>query len=329
MPNEMVIHFIVINVAANNSLLFIKVFCLRKNGAYMKKTVFTGAGVAIVTPMHIDGSVNYSKLAELIDFQINNGTDAIIICGTTGENSTLTHKEHTKLIRFAVEKTAKRVPVIAGTGSNDTAYAVELSKEAEGAGADALLVVTPYYNKTTQTGLIRHFNFIADRVNLPIILYNVPSRTGLDIKPETYFELAHHQNIVATKEANSNFSAIAQTAALCGDELSIYSGNDDQIVPILSLGGKGVISVLSNIVPQQTHDMCAKYLCGDVSGSRKLQLELFALINALFTEVNPIPVKHALNLMGYEVGECRMPLAPLSDKNEAILKAEMVKLGLI
>jgi 4-hydroxy-tetrahydrodipicolinate synthase len=295
----------------------------------MKKTVFTGAGVAIVTPMHEDYSVDYKKLAELIDFQVNNGTDAIIICGTTGESSTLTHEEHIELIRFTVEKAAKRVPVIAGTGSNDTAYALELSKEAEHAGADALLLVTPYYNKTTQAGLIRHFNFIADSVNLPIILYNVPSRTGLDIKPETYAELACHQNIVAIKEANGNVCAVAQTAALCGDKLDIYSGNDDQIVPILSLGGKGVISVLSNIMPQQTHDMCEKYLSGDVSGSRKLQLELFALINALFTEVNPIPVKHALNLMGYEVGECRMPLAPISTKNEAILKAEMVKLGLI
>jgi 4-hydroxy-tetrahydrodipicolinate synthase len=307
----------------------LKFFACGKNGAYMKKTVFIGAGVAIVTPMHFDGSVNYNKLTELIDFQVNNGTDAIIICGTTGESSTLTHEEHTKLIRFAVEKTAKRVPVIAGTGSNDTAYAVELSKEAEQAGADALLLVTPYYNKTTQAGLIRHFNFIADSVNLPIILYNVPSRTGLDIKPETYAELARHQSIVAVKEANGNICAVAQTAALCGDQLDIYSGNDDQIVPILSLGGKGVISVLSNITPRQTHDICAKYLSGDVSGSRKLQLELFALINALFTEVNPIPVKHALNLMGFEVGECRMPLAPISDNNEAILKAEMTKLGLI
>lgn len=295
----------------------------------MKKTIFTGAGVAIVTPMNLDGTVNFGKLAELIEFQINNATDAIIICGTTGESSTLTHEEHTQLIRFTVEEVAKRVPVIAGTGSNDTAYAVELSKEAELAGADALLVVTPYYNKTTQAGLVRHFNYIADNVNLPIILYNVPSRTGLDIKPETYAELARHKNIVAAKEANGNVCAMAQTVALCGDNLDIYSGNDDQIVPFLSLGSKGVISVLSNIMPQQTHDMCTKYLNGDVVGSRKLQIDLFALINSLFTEVNPIPVKHALNLMGYNVGECRMPLAPISAKNEEILKSEMKKLGLI
>jgi 4-hydroxy-tetrahydrodipicolinate synthase len=295
----------------------------------MKKTIFTGSGVAIVTPMYADGSVNYAKLAELIDFQINNGTDSIIICGTTGESSTLTHEEHTDLIRFTVKKVAKRVPVIAGAGSNDTAYAVKLSKEAEQAGADALLLVTPYYNKTTQAGLIRHFNFIADSVNLPIIIYNVPSRTGLDIKPETYAELSRHQNIVAVKEANGSICSVTQTASLCGDQLDIYSGNDDQIVPILSLGGKGVISVLSNILPQQTHDMCAKYFSGDIIGSRKLQLDLFALINAIFTEVNPIPVKHALNLMGYDVGECRMPLAPISAKNEAILITEMKKLGLL
>jgi 4-hydroxy-tetrahydrodipicolinate synthase len=295
----------------------------------MKKTIFTGSGVAIVTPMNFDGSVNFKSLSDLIDFQINNATDAIIICGTTGESSTLTHEEHIELIRYTVEKAAKRVPVIAGTGSNDTTYALELSKEAEQAGADALLIVTPYYNKTSQAGLIRHFNYIADNVNLPIILYNVPSRTGLNIKPETYAELARHKNIVATKEASGNVCAVAQIAALCGDNLDIYSGNDDQIVPILSLGSKGVISVLANIMPQQTHDMCVKFLNGDVIGSRKLQIDLFALINSLFTDVNPIPVKHALNLMGYNVGECRMPLAPISTKNEANLKSEMSKLGLI
>ena len=295
----------------------------------MKTPIFTGAGVAIVTPMDNTGAVNFSKLGELIEFQITNGTDAIIICGTTGESPTLTHEEHMECIRYTVEKVAKRVPVIAGTGSNHTAYAVELSQYAESVGADALLMVTPYYNKTTQAGLIRHFNFIADSVHIPIILYNVPSRTGMDIKPETYKELSKHPNIIATKEANGSMSSIAETAALCGDELIIYSGNDDQIVPIMALGGKGVISVLSNIVPKQTHDIVAKFLAGDIKGSLDLQLKLIALSNSLFTEVNPIPVKEALNLMGYEVGECRMPLAPISEKNLSILKSEMAKIGLI
>ncbi len=295
----------------------------------MKTPVFTGAGVAIVTPMDQTGAVNYSKLGELIEFQIENGTDAIIVCGTTGESPTLTHEEHLECIRYTVENVAGRVPVIAGTGSNYTEYAVELSKYAESVGADALLIVTPYYNKTTQAGLIRHFKYIADAVHTPIILYNVPSRTGLDIKPETYKELSKHPNIVATKEANGNISSIMETVALCGDDLIIYSGNDDQIVPILSVGGKGVISVLSNILPQQTHDIVGNYLTGDIKGSLKLQLDLLPLANSLFTEVNPIPVKEALNLMGYDVGECRMPLAPIGEKNLEILKTEMTKIGLL
>ena len=295
----------------------------------MKKTIFTGSGVAIITPMYADGSVNFNKLGELIDFQINNETDSIIICGTTGESSTLTHEEHTNAIRYAVEKTAGRVPVIAGTGSNDTNYSVELSKEAQAASVDALLIVTPYYNKATQSGLVRHYNFIADRVDLPIIVYNVPSRTGLDIKPETYKELSKHPNIVAIKEANGNITAIAQTAALCGDELSFYSGNDDQIVPLLSLGSKGVISVLSNILPKQTHDICAKFFAGDTQGSRRIQLDLLGLIGALFVEVNPIPIKAALNLMGYDVGECRMPLSPMIEKDLLALKNELKLLSLI
>lgn len=295
----------------------------------MKQTIFKGAGVAIVTPMKADGSVNFDKLAELLEFQIKGGTDAIIICGTTGESATLSHEEHVAAIKFAVEKTAKRIPVIAGTGSNDTAYAVALSKEAVNAGADALLLVTPYYNKTSQAGLVKHFEYVADRINLPIILYNVPSRTGVEIKSDTYKELSKHPNIVAAKEACGNISSVAKTAALCGDDLTIYSGNDDQIVPILSLGGKGVISVLSNVMPRETHEICQKYFDGDVEGSRKLQLKLLGLANALFCDVNPIPVKEALNLMGFDVGECRLPLTSMNEKNRELLKAEMKKLNLI
>lgn len=295
----------------------------------MKQTIFTGAGVAIVTPFSQDGSVNYEKLGELIEFQISSGTDAIIICGTTGESSTLSHEEHIETIGYAVTKVAKRVPVIAGTGSNDTKYAVELSTEAVNAGVDALLMVTPYYNKTTQAGLVRHFNYVADHVNAPIILYNIPSRTGMEIKPETFKELSKHQNIVAVKEASSNITALTHTAALCGEDLQIYSGNDDQVLPILSLGGKGVISTISNIMPKQMHDLCTNYFKGDISGARKIQLELFSLMSALFVEVNPIPVKEALNMMGYEVGECRMPLAPMAEKNRELLKAELTKHGLL
>lgn len=295
----------------------------------MKKTIFTGAGVAIVTPMHSDGSVNLDKLGELLEFQISHGTDAVIICGTTGESATLTHEEHVGAIRYTVNKVAGRVPVIAGTGSNDTAYAVELSQEAQRAGVDALLLVTPYYNKSTQAGLIRHFEYIADRVELPMILYNVPSRTGVNIQPETFRELSRHPRIVAAKEAGGSITAVARIAALCGEDLDIYSGNDDQIVPILSLGGKGVISVLSNVMPAQTHDICARFFAGDTAGSRALQLELLDLIDALFCEVNPIPVKEALNLMGLDVGECRMPLAPLSDAHKKSLQELLKTHGLL
>ena len=295
----------------------------------MKKTVFTGAGVAIVTPMKEDFSVNYEKLNQLLDFQINNGTDAIIICGTTGESSTLSDEEHSKLIHHTVAYVNKRVPVVAGVGSNDTQYAVWLTKEAKAAGADALLNVTPYYNKTSQNGLIRHFFTCADASDLPIIVYNVPSRTGLNIAPQTYLKLSEHPNIVATKEANGNISEIAQTASLCGDNLAIYSGNDDQIVPIMSLGGIGVISVLSNIMPKETHDMCALYLEGKEKESTAMQLKLLDIANAIFIDVNPIPVKAALNLMGYGVGECRLPLVPLSDAALGTLSAVMKKHGLI
>ena len=295
----------------------------------MKKTVFTGAGVAIVTPMHDDGSINYPTLRALIDFQLAGGTDAIVVCGTTGESSTLDDGEHVELIRFTVGRVNGRVPVVAGVGSNDTQYALWLSKEAAEAGADALLHVTPYYNKTSQAGLVRHFFTCADATDLPVIVYNVPSRTGLNIAPATYKKLSEHPNIVATKEANGNISEIAATASLCGDDLAIYSGNDDQIVPILSLGGIGVISVLSNVMPQETHDMCALYLEGKTSESAALQLRLVELINALFIDVNPIPVKAALNLMGYDVGEGRLPLAPMSDGAMETLRQAMQKQGLI
>ncbi len=295
----------------------------------MKRTIFKGAGVAIVTPMFEDFSINYDKLGRLIDWQIENGTDAIVICGTTGEASTFTDEEHVEAIRFAVERTAGRVPVVAGAGSNDTAYARWLCRESKQAGADAVLQVTPYYNKTSQAGLVRHFNALADETDLPVILYNVPSRTGVNIKPATYRELAKHPNIVAVKEANSDIAALARTRDLCGDELQIYSGNDDWIVPALSLGAIGVISVLSNVMPKTTHDICELFFKGDVAASAKLQIDLIGLIDALFIDVNPIPVKEALNLMGLEVGKCRMPLVELSEENRAALRAQLVKAGVI
>ncbi len=294
-----------------------------------KTTVFTGAGVAIVTPMNADGSVNYEKYRELIEFQIQNGTDAIITCGTTGESSTLNHEEHIAVMRTAIEQTKGRIPVIAGTGSNDTHYCIELSAEAKALGADALLLVTPYYNKTSQRGLIVHYNSIADAMKMPVILYNVPSRTGVDIKPETYLALSANPYIVGIKEANGNISAIAKTAELCGDSMDMYSGNDDQIVPVLSLGGKGIISVLSNVMPRQTSDICARWFAGDVKGSCALQLELLDLANALFMDVNPIPVKEAMNLMGMNVGGCRLPLYAMDDASREKLAAVLRHYGLI
>ena len=273
----------------------------------MKKTIFTGAAVAIVTPFNENG-INFEELKRLIDFNIDNGTDAIVIAGTTGESSTMSDEEHKEAIRFTVEYVNKRIPVIAGTGSNDTAYAVELSKYAESVGVDGILVVTPYYNKATQSGLIKHFTYIADRVNVPMILYNVPSRTGVNILPETYVELSKHPRIVAAKEASGDLSQVAKIKALCGENLDIYSGNDDQIVPILSLGGKGVISVLSNVMPKEAHEICSLYFEGKVEESAKMQTDYLELINNLFIEVNPIPVKTALGLMGYNVGNLRMPL---------------------
>ena len=295
---------------------------------YMKKTVFTGAATAIITPFDENNNVDYDKLGKLIDWQIEKGINAIVICGTTGESSTLTDDEHKEAIKFAVERVNGRIPVIAGTGSNDTVYAVELTKYACEVGADAMLVVTPYYNKATQKGLIQSFTAIADASTKPVILYNVPSRTGCNIQPATALALADHPNIVAIKEACGNISQIAELAALVGDKLDIYSGNDDQIVPILSLGGKGVISVLSNVMPEETVAICDKFFNGDVAGSRKLQLDLLPLVNALFCEVNPIPVKAAMAAMGFCENTLRLPLTPMDEKNEAMLLDLMRKNGI-
>lgn len=294
----------------------------------MKKVIFKGAGVAIVTPFNENG-IDYEELKRLIDFNVENGTDAIIITGTTGESPTLTDEEHKSAIKFTVEYVNKRIPVIAGTGSNDTEYAIQLSKYAENVGADGLLVVTPYYNKATQKGLIEHFNAIASSVNIPIILYNVPSRTGVNIKPETYLELSKTKNIVATKEASGDLSAVLKIRALCKDNLNVYSGNDDQIVPMLSLGSLGVISVLSNIAPKETSEMCKAYFRGDTKKSLELQLEFCDLIDALFIEVNPIPVKTALNLCGFSVGNLRRPLTSMDDNNLQILKKALEHHGLL
>lgn len=295
----------------------------------MKKVLFTGAGVAIVTPFNDDCSVNFELLAELVDYQIKHGTDAIIICGTTGEASTLNHEEHSKAIKVAVEAAAGRVPVIAGTGSNDTAYAVELSVEAEKLGADGLLMVTPYYNKTSQDGLVAHYNYVADRVNIPIIVYNVPGRTGMNIQPETYLKLSKHPNIVGVKEANGDISALAKSIRLCGDDMTFYTGNDDQITSFMSLGAKGVISVLSNIAPQIAHDIANRFLEGDAAGSAALQLEYLDLCNDLFIDVNPICCKEAMVMMGIPVGPCRMPLVPLNENNRNRLAATLKKHNLI
>lgn len=292
--------------------------------------LFTGAGVAIVTPMHEDGKVNYDKLAKLLEFQIANGTDAIIICGTTGESSTLTHGEHLKAIKFAIDTVAGRIPVIAGTGSNCTETAIMLSTEAASYGADGLLIVSPYYNKATQKGLIAHYTAIAESVpDTPVIMYNVPSRTGCNIQPATAATLVKNvKNIVGVKAASGDLSAIAQMMSLSDGQMELYSGNDDQILPILSLGGVGVISVLSNVAPRQTHEICAKFLSGDIKGAAKMQLDAIPLINALFCEVNPIPVKTALNLMGMDVGPLRMPLTEMEESNKEVLRSAMKAYGI-
>ena len=292
--------------------------------------VFTGAGVAIVTPMKANGEVNYEKFGELIEFQIENGTDAIIVCGTTGEASTLSHEEHLDTIKYCVEKVNGRIPVIAGTGSNCTETAIYLSTEAEKYGVDGVLLVSPYYNKATQNGLYAHFRATAEAIKVPVILYNVPSRTGCNILPETIVRLCKDvDNIMGVKEASGNISQIAHLAAISHGMVDIYSGNDDQIVPIMALGGVGVISVLSNVAPRQTHEICQKFLDGDVAGSRELQLKAMDLCNALFCEVNPIPVKKALNLMGMEAGTLRMPLTEMEEANVARLEKAMREFGIL
>ncbi len=295
----------------------------------MKNTVFEGVATALVTPMYEDGSINFDRLRTLIDEQIEAGIPALVICGTTGESATMTLEEHSEVIKVAVEHAAGRVKIIAGAGSNDTACAANLAVEAEEVGADALLLVTPYYNKATQKGLFEHYKYIAEKVSLPIILYNVPSRTGCSIKPETYAKLAEIDNIVAIKEANGDISSVVKTRLLCGDKLDIYSGNDDQIIPIMALGGKGVISVLSNVMPRETVEMCDRMLKGDVQGAAAMQIELSSLIDALFIEVNPIPVKTAMNLMGMGVGPLRLPMTEMEENTKAVLVNELEKFNLI
>ena len=292
-------------------------------------SIFKGAAVAIITPFQENGEINYPKLAEILDDQIANHTDAIVICGTTGESSTLTHEEHLEAIRFTIEHVAGRVPVIAGTGSNCTETAIYLSTEAEKYGADAILIVTPYYNKATQKGLIAHYTAIAESVNLPIIMYNVPSRTGCNILPETAAHLVKNvKNIVGIKEASGNISQVAKLMRLTDGQIELYSGNDDQVVPILSLGGLGVISVLSNVAPRQTHDMVMKFLEGDVAGSREIQLKALPLVDALFCEVNPIPVKAAMNMLGWEAGPLRMPLTEMEPEHKEKLRKAMIDFGI-
>jgi len=293
----------------------------------MKAPVFTGSAVAIVTPF-TDDFIDFSKLSKLIDFQIENGTDAIVVCGTTGEASTQTIPEHLATIEYCIKHVNGRVPVIAGTGSNDTAHAVMMSQNAEKSGADALLMVTPYYNKTSQAGLIRHYNYVADRVGIPIILYNVPSRTGMSIAADTYRELSKHPNINGVKEASGDLNLIANTRHLCGDDLNLWSGNDEQVIPLMSLGAKGVISTVANIVPKQMSEMTRLMRNGKLEEAAAIQLQLIELIDAVFIEVNPIPIKTALNLMGMEVGQLRMPLCDMLPKNLEILKKAMKNMGL-
>lgn len=292
--------------------------------------IFTGAGVAIITPFHEDGSVNYEKFGEHIEAQIAGGTDAIIVCGTTGESSTLTHEEHIEVIRYCVEKTAGRIPVIGGTGSNCTETAVYLSREAEKAGVDGVLLVSPYYNKATQKGLYEHFKMVAQSVHVPVLLYNIPGRTGVAINPETVVRLCRDvENIVGVKDATGNIAQIARLMSLAGGDVDLYSGNDGEIVPLLALGAKGVISVLSNIAPRQTHDLCARFFEGDVEESRRIQLEAMPLVDALFCEVNPIPVKCAMNMMGLEAGPLRRPLTEMEEESAARLRTAMEGFGLL
>jgi len=294
----------------------------------MKKLLFKGCATAIATPFN-DERVNFNEFGKLIDFQISEGIDALVVCGTTGESATMTDTERRETMKFAIQKVAKRVPVILGTGSNCTANAIELTKYAESIGADGVLVVTPYYNKTTQDGLIKHFEAIANSTRLPIIVYSVPSRTGVNITPKTCLELSKIENIVGIKEASGNLSQVAEISALCGDNLHIYSGNDDQVLPTLSVGGKGVISVISNVAPKKFTQMIHNFFDGNIKDATKVQLESIELINALFCEVNPIPVKAALNMMGYEYGTPRLPLVELSNGNKVMLENAMKNYGLI
>ena len=292
--------------------------------------IFTGAGVAIVTPFNEDGSINYDRLDELIEFHCEHKTDSIVICGTTGESATMTEEEHMQCVKFTIDRVNKRVPVIAGTGSNCTRTAIDMSKEASEYGADGLLLVTPYYNKATQNGLIAHYTAICNEVNIPAILYNVPSRTGCGLQPQTVATLVKDvENIVGIKEASGNISTVAQIMHLCDGNVDLYSGNDDQVVPLLALGGIGVISVLSNVAPAYVHDMCYKFFSGDIAGSRKMQLDALPLVDALFCEVNPIPVKAALNMMGKEVGTLRAPLTEMEDAHKEVLKKAMMDLGIL
>ena len=291
-------------------------------------SIFTGAGVALITPLHEDGSVNYEEMERIVNDQILNGTDAIIVCGTTGEASTMTHEEHIETIKACVDMTKKRVPVIAGTGSNCTATAAYLSKEAQNAGADGVLVVSPYYNKATQAGLKKHFTEIAKAIDIPVILYNIPGRTGVNIQPKTIADMvAEVENIIGVKEASGDLSQVAELLSLTQGEIDVYSGNDDQIVPIVALGGKGVISVLSHVAPKDTHDMVIKLIEGDVEGSRNLQLKYIPLITALFSEVNPIPVKAAMELMGFQAGPLRMPLTRMEEAHKQVLRQAMIDAG--
>ncbi len=295
----------------------------------MSRPIFTGSGVALITPMNSDLTVNYDALEELLEFHIANGTDSIIACGTTGEAATLSVEEHCDVLRFVAEKVNHRIPVIGGTGSNDTSTAIELSQSAQKSGVDALLTVTPYYNKTSQNGLIKHFNTIADSVDLPIILYNVPSRTGCNIKPATYAELCKHPNIVAAKEASGDISQVALIRSLCGDNLDIYSGNDDQTVPFMSLGALGVISVFANICPTEMHQICQLCLDNNFVEAQKLHFHYLELMNVMFSDVNPIPIKTAMNVFGFNAGECRMPLVPMTTTGYHNLKDILAKYDLI
>ena len=293
----------------------------------MSKTIFTGCATAIATPMNADGSINYEEFGKLIDYQIENGIDGLVICGTTGESATMTDEEHREVIRFGIERVNHRVPVIAGAGSNDTAYAIELSKEAEKMGADALLQVTPYYNKTSQRGLVKHFTTIADNVNIPIVLYNVPSRTGVNIGVDAYIEMSKHPNITAVNEASGNMSTVMAISAYT--DLDIYSGNDDEALCCLALGGKGLISVTSNVAPREKHDEMKLYLEGKHEEALEIQKKILPLDKAMFMDVNPIPVKEALNIMGFKAGECRLPLCSMTDEMKAKLKSVMENLGLV